>query len=359
MEKFRDLLDLDYPGEYAEQALDILCTKENIVLFGAAEYGKIICNYLVENNISPKYYCDNNENKIGTIWNGLEVISPKKIDETYYVVITCNAYKEIEKQVNSLGCKNVMYFNVNWIRFPKGKREFILNNLGLFENVYDLLQDEKSKRTYINLLNYKITYKQEYTEEIIEPEQYFDDEIYQLPENYNFVDAGSYIGDTVQSLVKRREVPRKIICIDPIKQNIEKLKMYIEQNKYDFVDIYECAISNCRGEVYYDDENSMSARQGNNQGQRVICDSIDNICMKKYPKIHMIKMDIEGSEIEALKGARQIIQRDQPILAICVYHKEDDFYTIPMLIKEIYPEYKLYFRHYELSDEETVCFAIP
>lgn len=359
MGKLRDLLDLEYPGEYAKQALDKLRAKENIILFGAAEYGKIIGDYLKENGIYPQCYCDNNESKIGTIWNGLQVISPNEISEESYVVITCNAYREVEKQVEAIGCHNVMYFNVNWIRFPKGKRDFILDHIDLFQHTFEMLTDEKSRKTFLNLLNYKITYKQKYTEEILEPTQYFDDEIYTFPEKYTFVDAGSYIGDTVQSLVERDGIPGKIICMDPIKQNIDKLQTYIEHNHLDYVDVYECAVSDHKSEEHFEIENSMAARRSETQGQLVLCNSIDNICLDKYPKIDVIKMDIEGAEVEALNGARQVIQRDKPVLAICVYHKEDDFYTIPKLIKEIYPEYNLYFRHYELSDEETVCYAVP
>lgn len=359
MGNFNDLLDMDYPGEYAKQALEVLRVKEKIILFGAAEYGKIIGDYLMKNGIYPIGYCDNNISKIGTIWNGLEVIDPKEIDKTYYVVITCNAYKEIENQVKELGCKNIMYFNVNWIRFPKGKREFILNNLEMFEQTYYMLQDEKSKQTFINLLNYKMTYKQQYTEEILEPVQYLDEKIYKLQKNYTFVDAGSYIGDTVQTLLRYGQKPNKIICIEPIKQNVDKLEKYIKQNNINCVDIYGCAVSNYKGETYFECENSMAARVSETEGKLVKCDSIDNICLGKYSKIDVIKMDIEGAEIVALEGAKQVIKRDMPVLAICVYHREDDFYTIPMLIKKIYPEYKLYFRHYELSDEETVCYAVP
>lgn len=91
-----------------------------------------------------------------------------------------------------------------------------------------------------------------------------------------------------------------------------------------------------------------------------MCDSIDHICDKNgYKRLDFIKMDIEGSEYDALLGAKNVIRKWHPILAICVYHKEDDFYKIPNLIKDIYQGYKIYFRQYELSDEETVCYAIP
>ena len=75
-------------------------------------------------------------------------------------------------------------------------------------------------------------------------------------------------------------------------------------------------------------------------------------------RVSFIKMDIEGSEIPALKGGVRTIQENKPKLAICAYHLEDDLWNIPILIKKLVPEYKIYMRqHYETVDWETVCYA--
>ena len=68
-------------------------------------------------------------------------------------------------------------------------------------------------------------------------------------------------------------------------------------------------------------------------------------------------MDIEGSEQDALLGAAGIIRRDRPRLAICIYHKPEDLYEIPFLIKELVPEYRLYIRHHSDTYAETVLYA--
>ena len=84
-------------------------------------------------------------------------------------------------------------------------------------------------------------------------------------------------------------------------------------------------------------------------------DSIDDLCAAE--KVTLIKMDIEGSEQEALRGAEKVIKRDKPRLAICIYHKPEDFYEIPLMIKAMVPEYKLYIRHHSESWHETVVYA--
>ena len=53
-----------------------------------------------------------------------------------------------------------------------------------------------------------------------------------------------------------------------------------------------------------------------------------------------------------------LIKENKPKLAICVYHLEEDLWEIPILIKQLVPEYKIYMRqHYEEVDWETVCYA--
>ncbi len=74
--------------------------------------------------------------------------------------------------------------------------------------------------------------------------------------------------------------------------------------------------------------------------------------------VTFIKMDIEGSELAALRGAERIIREQKPKLAISVYHRPEDIWEIPELILDLCPAYKLYLRHYTLKEYDTVLFAI-
>ena len=69
-------------------------------------------------------------------------------------------------------------------------------------------------------------------------------------------------------------------------------------------------------------------------------------------------MDIEGSEQEALRGSMRIIKEFHPKLAICVYHKWEDLYEIPVMIKEWNPDYRLYLCQYSELGSETVLYAL-
>jgi FkbM family methyltransferase len=74
--------------------------------------------------------------------------------------------------------------------------------------------------------------------------------------------------------------------------------------------------------------------------------------------VTFIKMDIEGAEFEALNGAQNTIKRCKPKLAICVYHKPDDYYKLAEYVLSLAPESKLYMRHYTNCANETVLYCV-
>jgi FkbM family methyltransferase len=85
--------------------------------------------------------------------------------------------------------------------------------------------------------------------------------------------------------------------------------------------------------------------------------SIDDFAAR-LDRVDLIKMDIEGSEAEALAGAGKTISRFRPKLQICVYHRPHELWTIPLAVKRRYPFYRLFLGHHSLHLEETVMYAI-
>ena len=70
-------------------------------------------------------------------------------------------------------------------------------------------------------------------------------------------------------------------------------------------------------------------------------------------------MDIEGAEVEALKGARETIREFKPQMAIAVYHELSHYYKIPLYIKDIYPGYRIFFEHYSPKFDESIMYFLP
>lgn len=114
-----------------------------------------------------------------------------------------------------------------------------------------------------------------------------------------------------------------------------------------------------KDEVLYFSANSSGDSAICSSGNiKVNCKKIDDVIGEN--RIGFIKMDVEGAERQALSGAREVIKRNNPVLAISAYHLWDDLAVLPLLIDEITADgYRIYLRHHGISAEELVIYAIP
>jgi hypothetical protein len=75
--------------------------------------------------------------------------------------------------------------------------------------------------------------------------------------------------------------------------------------------------------------------------------------------VDFIKLDVEGAELDVLKGAREVLKRDRPQLAVCIYHKKEDLFRIPLFLSGVLKNYKYRLGHYSSTFWDTVWYAIP
>lgn len=188
--------------------------------------------------------------------------------------------------------------------------------------------------------------------------QYLDEKFMDLvSEEGVFIDAGCLdLGDT-KRYIDRNPNFKKIYAFEPGCKNYEKC---LERKKQfcndDRIEIVNKGLWSCETEMsFFENAASSTITEGGTTSIEVT--SLDNF-MEGKEKVTFIKMDIEGAEMEALNGAKEIIKRDKPDLAICIYHKNEDILDIPNYILDLNPEYKLYIRHYSCYKWETVLYAV-
>ena len=80
---------------------------------------------------------------------------------------------------------------------------------------------------------------------------------------------------------------------------------------------------------------------------------------QKIKKVDYIKMDIEGAELEALKGGINTLKNHRPQLAISIYHKRDDILSIPLFLDEHLENYTYRLGHYFPCFRESIWYGIP
>lgn len=183
--------------------------------------------------------------------------------------------------------------------------------------------------------------------------QYFD--IFLPKDETVFVDAGGYNGDTLFDFVSWSGGKyKKMFVFEPISDMFQMIKKRVTKEHLIGVELYNSALWDKNEDVFFTEAEAGShvAKEGKAVVKGV---SLDEIV--KGEKVSYIKMDIEGSELNALKGAKNIIKNDRPRLAICIYHKPEDVLELPLYILDLVPEYKFYIRHYCSCMWETVLYA--
>ncbi len=189
------------------------------------------------------------------------------------------------------------------------------------------------------------------------PHQYFDEAIIPKSEHHVFVDGGAWIGDTIYWIEKKWGGYDRIIAFEPGDRQYKRL--WERYGSKENVCLVHSGLWNCDGELPYKNTNAggdgkiVSIEESTDM---IKVTAIDH--MKECADATFIKMDVEGSEMMALKGAEKTIRKNHPILAICLYHSNEDMVEIPNWLYEKFPEYKYYFRHYTYGLTESVLYAI-
>lgn len=229
-------------------------------------------------------------------------------------------------------------------------------------DVYNTLSDERSRQTLLAYINQRISMDYRFLKPVKAGLQYFDAELIALSDNEALVDAGAYIGDTVENFL--RELDRRgiktydaVYSFEPDPQNYEKLIT----KKFENFSAYNTATSDKKEEVFFSSRGKGSSSGiSNERSEHVIrTDAIDHILAGQ--KVTFIKMDVEGYELVSLKGAEQTIRSQKPKLAVCIYHKRRDLFEIQNYISSVLGEgkVKFYMRAYEETATELVLYALP
>ena len=214
--------------------------------------------------------------------------------------------------------------------------------------VREMLGDEESRRIYDNVILYKLTGKLSY---LFDAEN-GKDETYRLLNAHAFsaaADLGAYNGDTVRELLEVAPSIKKIYALEPDRRNFKKLDSFCSQLEEGpcLIPINSAAWSTDTTLVFGDEGNRNSgvfAPDKTAKTVEVSARSLDSVI--GADAVDYIKYDVEGAECEALIGSAEAISRCRPALLVSAYHKSEDIFSLPLLVKSLRPDYRLYYRRY-------------
>lgn len=315
---------------------------DNYVIWGAGTIGEHVLDKLKSRNITPLAFVDDiNPDRWGKEIQGIQIISlsiAKTIHPDATYILSSGINHKIVPKVGNLKYihyEELYYSPQNKVRVKKA---------------FNLLEDEESKEAFLFRLNY--LNKHEVAESPTEDTYFF-----KMEKDSVFIDGGAYVGDTIQKLLLHS--PRCVYAFEPDPKNFKRLfnntEIHIDYRQK--IWLYPFALYNRSGTVGFNARGDTHSLISIGNLKRVWAVKLDDMGLEE--KITRIKLDIEGSEKEALRGAQKTIRKDRPALAVCAYHRIEDSWNIPLLINKIVPDYKLYLRRYDNKSWDGVCYGIP
>jgi FkbM family methyltransferase len=258
--------------------------------------------------------------------------------------------------------------------------EMVMNRIAVYENWHDYraktadnldrffklearLADNISKRTLLAHLGFVFSGDRTFLRHDALPL----DSVYTVfrPNGFSskdvIVDAGATDGDSVLGFLKHAaEDKPSFICFEPDALNYKKLQR-LQANISDVnLILHQAALGATAGTVSFSSEGTVSSHiQKMNVAKSdptlvpvITLDDTVEACT-------FLKMDVEGSEPDVLRGAKQLFARSLPEAAICVYHYALDIVDCADLIDEMELGYEFKLRRHLPYIYELVLYANP
>jgi len=359
-------------------AFDLIAgpSKDLVVLFGAGHLGRKTLAGLRNVNIEPIAFADNDARLWNTFVEGLEVLSPEEAarrhgeQATFAITIwkgdATDRMAQRESQLRSLGCRYVVTFQPLFWKYAEVFLPHYAVDLPhkVHQQADDvrragrLWSDDASRMEYLAQLRWRLLGEFDALPGPVQHTIYFPLELCPLIDREVFVDCGAYDGDSIRSFLDQpKKSFQRIYGFEPDPANFGKLEKEVSLRlERESITLQRAAVGAQTGTVTFSGDGNEASSVG--KGDMVVnCVALDEALSGTQPTY--IKMDIEGAELDALNGARKIIQRYSPVLAICTYHLQDHLWKIPLLIQSINPNYSFFLHPHLLEGWDLVCYAIP
>lgn len=247
-----------------------------------------------------------------------------------------------------------------WVREGMGWRYWLAPLEGYeqqwsqVEQARSLLADEESQATYDAIIAFRRGLFQEGGIPVCTEQHYFPESLRGfMPRQCHFLDGGAYDGDTLR-LAGAALGLEQGYAFEPDPDNYRRLCQSTSGQSQPVVQ-FPLGLSDTPAFLRFragQGEASVFDSEGDIQVQVAALDDL-----LRNVRVDFLKLDIEGSEVAALQGARRLIRNNLPFLAIAGYHRWDDLWRIPLLIRDLSPAYRILLRTHKFNSFESVFYA--
>jgi len=346
-----------------------------LVLLGAGGLGRLITKLARQNGDQVVAFCDNAQRLWGSEVEGVPVMSPADAadlygDDAIFIVTIWAAFvpgtmSDRVAQLMGLNCRCVLPFQYYLWKHPESLPYFnvdlpsrVLQQRDDVAACMELWSDDDSEIEYLAQVRARLTACFEDIAPADSNGQYYPSDLLCFTDDEVFVDVGAFDGDSLESFIGAASGRfRRAIAYEPDPNNFAKLRERTSLNAWrSRLDLRQQAVTDVPGVVSFLTGQEMSSRMGSG-GVEVPAVTIDSLLDEGIVPTFM-KFDVEGFETQAIGGGARTIAEHQPALAVCVYHKQDHLWMLPLAVHRMNPSYRFHLRPYGFIWEE-VCYAIP
>lgn len=369
-------LDRDWFAAFESKKVEIqqrVQGRGDVVLFGAGYLGRQARREIGRLGYELLAFVDNNQGLWGTEVDGLPVLSPAQAsaggrskDALWVITVYTNA--DVIEQCRSLGVQAVTCAELSWV-YPEqslacltfGQPAELLESEADIRRAASLWHDKASVSEYQAQVTWRLSLAYAALGASCSPREiYFPEDLVRPIDNEVFVDCGAFSGDTIADFIAKRAGHfAEIIAVEPDGMNSAALRDRVkewERNGIGPVVVEQVAAGSSRATLPFQTTGTAGSAVGSGT-EMVQVVPLDEILQGRLPTY--IKFDVEGAEKDALLGGATTIRENMPVLAVCLYHKPQDLWELPLLIQSIQPGYRMFLRRYSDECWETVCYAVP
>ena len=358
-------------AEFKRQARD--CLNEGFYIFGAFKVGLRVARHAQLRGVEVKGFLDNDRAKDGGSLEGLSISHPSSLSLENAVVVVAsgrhgNAISRQLSQVPGIRLVNMHEFlyALDGAGPGLGCEQFSsfveapLRDPWRFISAFLCLDDEPSRQVFDALIGMRTRLSIACAEQAKSPwdEEYFDKAFVRPEQAARFVDAGAAAGDTLHRLERHFGPVEQAWLFEPeLPAYYEALKSVADRPDVWLFNMGLDAVPSravYQPELTYDIAGELSSDVPANITSFIQGVPLDAVVPGK---VGLFKLDIEGMEASALRGARTIIKRDKPVLAVCAYHRSDDYWCLMDEVQSIRGDYKVGIRLYaDILEDITLYF---
>jgi FkbM family methyltransferase len=350
-------------------------TDGSVVIFGAGRLGGLCARALARAGVRLAAFCDNDPALAGKTREGALVLSPSEAAQKHgasalFVVAIwtgtgAGGMNDFLAGLRALGCRRVVPFPALLWRAGGPDLPFhafdrpgtILAAAAKLRELAQRLADERSQEVLLAQLRQRL--HGEFTSLPRPALQYFVPEAGPLRDDEIFVDGGAFDGDTLRTFL--RETAGRFAeyhAFEPDPHNLAGLRATVAglpAAERDRVFVHPVALAAVDGAVGFVTDAAPTSRRVERAGLEVPARALDSALAGR--RVTFLKLDIEGGEAEALRGARRIVAEEGIVVAACVYHRPEDLWEIPAQLRVLQPKASFFLRQHGGDGWETVCYV--